>query len=53
MELATDTVPGARAAEAWFFERTEGGKTVLAAREAMKDQGAPFPVWFYMAPGHR
>jgi len=53
LELATETVPGARAAEAWFFERTEAGKTVLATRAAMKDQGAPFPVWFYMAPGHR
>lgn len=42
-----------RAAEAWFFESTEAGRTVQAARAAIKEQGAPQPVWFYMAPGHR
>jgi hypothetical protein len=26
---------------------------VLKARTAMKDAGAKFPVWFYMAPGNR
>jgi len=26
---------------------------VLNARTAMKDAGAKFPVWFYMAPGNR
>ncbi len=45
--------PGARQAEAWFFERTEAGRTLLAARLAIKNADAPFPVWFYMAPGHR
>lgn len=44
---------GARSLEAWFFEATEAGKTALAARQAIKDAGGPFPVWFYMAPGHR
>ena len=53
MELATGPTPGGRAAEAWFFEATEAGKTMLAARAAMKEQEAPFPVWFYMAPAHR
>jgi hypothetical protein len=53
LELATNKAPGARSVEAWFFEQTEAGKVVLAARQAIKDQGAPFPVWFYMAPGHR
>lgn len=45
--------PGGRAAEAWFFETTEAGKTLLAARKALEAQEAPFPFWFYMAPGHR
>jgi hypothetical protein len=53
LELATGPVPGGRAAEAWFFEATEAGKTMLAARASMKEQEAPFPLWFYMAPAHR
>ncbi len=53
LELATGPTPGGRAAEAWFFESTEAGRTVLKARESMKAQDAPFPFWFYMAPGHR
>ncbi len=53
LELATGPTPGGRAAEAWFFEATEAGKTMLAARAAMKKQEAPFPFWFYMAPAHR
>lgn len=38
------------ALERWFFERTEGGKLLMQARQSMKDAGAPFAVWFYMAP---
>ena len=53
LELATGPVPGGRAAEAWFFEATEAGKIMLAARASMKEQEAPFPLWFYMAPAHR
>lgn len=46
-------VPAARSAEAWFFDHTAGGKLVLAARTAMKEQGAGFNTWFYMAPATR
>lgn len=53
LELVDGPVPGGRAAEAWFYEATEAGKTVMAARAALKDQEAPFPFWFYMAPAHR
>ena len=53
LQLATGPAPGARSAEAWFFEKTEAGKTMLAARAALRDQDAPFPFWFYMAPAHR
>ncbi|MCZ6706986.1 MAG: hypothetical protein O7A71_03460 [Chloroflexi bacterium] len=53
LELVDGPPPGGRQAEAWFFERTEAGKLLLAARRAIKDQDAPQPVWFYMAPGHR
>ena len=38
------------ALERWFLERTEGGKVLMRAREAMKEAGASFGVWFYMAP---
>lgn len=53
LELVTGPPPGGRAAEAWFYEMTEAGKTINDARLAMKDQGAPFAFWFYMAPAHR
>jgi len=52
-ELVTGPTPGGRAAEAWFFETTEAGKTMLAARAALKEQETPFPFWFYMAPAQR
>ena len=53
LELIDGPVPGGRAIEAWYFEQTEAGKTVLAARSAIRDAGAKFPIWFYMTPGHR
>lgn len=53
LELADGPVPGGRAVEDWFFERTEAGATVLRARAAIRDAGAKFPVWFYMTPGQR
>ncbi len=53
LQLVDGPAPGGRAAEAWFFESTEAGRTVMAARSALQDQGAPFPLWFYLAPGHR
>ena len=53
LELVTGPTPGGRAAEAWFYESTEAGKTVLAAKAALKEQGASFNTWFYMSPAHR
>ncbi len=53
LELVDGSSFGPRQAEAWFYETTEAGKTVLAARAAIKESGAPMPAWFYMAPGHR
>lgn len=43
-------VPDAWASEHWFYEETEAGKVIQAARRAMRDQGAPQMLWFYMAP---
>jgi hypothetical protein len=49
-----DGPPGGRAAEEWFYEETEAGRTVMAARQALAaGDDVPFPVWFYMAPAHR
>jgi hypothetical protein len=48
---AAASAPGR--AEAWFYEVTEAGRTVLAARAAMQRQGAPFALWFYVARGTR
>ncbi len=53
LQLVDGPTLGGRAAEAWFYEKTEAGHTVMEARKAIQDAGAPFPVWFYMAPGHR
>ncbi len=53
LELVDGPMPGGRAMEDWFFDRTEAGATVLAARAAIRDSGAKFPIWFYMTPGQR
>jgi len=53
LQLVDGPAPGGRAAEAWFYDATEAGRTVMAARKAIQEAGGPFPVWFYMAPGHR
>jgi hypothetical protein len=53
MQLVDGPVPGGRAAEEWYFAHTEAGRTVLAARAAMREAGVKFPIWFYMTPGHR
>lgn len=53
LALAGETAPGGRSLEEWFFAATETGRTLLAARAAMRDAGVKFPIWFYMAPGHR
>jgi hypothetical protein len=53
LELVDGPLPGGRALEDWFFDRTEAGATVLAARAAIRDSGAKFPIWFYMTPGQR
>ena len=50
VELA-DGPPGPWAVERWFYDETEAGKALLAARRAMRAAEVPFPLWFYMAPG--
>lgn len=45
------TLPGR--AEAWFYDTTAAGATLLAARRAMQAAEAPFALWFYMARGAR
>jgi hypothetical protein len=40
-------------AEAWFYEATAAGATLLAARRAMQKAGAPFAIWFYLARATR
>lgn len=53
LELVGDMAPGGRSVDAWFYETTEAGRTLMAARAALEEQGAPFPFWFYMSAGHR
>ncbi len=53
LSLVDTPNPEGRALEGWFYGQTEAGKLVMAARSALKEQEAPAPVWFYMAPAHR
>ncbi len=53
LELATGGAVGAWGAERWFYDTTEAGKVLLAARATMKRAGAPFEIWWHMAPGSR
>jgi hypothetical protein len=53
LELVDGPPPGGRAMEDWFFDHTQAGKTMLAARTAIRESGGKFPVWFYMTPGQR
>ncbi len=53
LELVDGPPPGGRAIEDWFFEKTAAGATMLAARTAIRESGAKFPIWFYMTPGQR
>ena len=48
-----DHAPAAWAGARWFYEQTETGKVMMAARQAMQDQDAPQPMWFYHTPGDR
>ncbi|WP_419925717.1 hypothetical protein [Candidatus Poriferisocius sp.] len=50
LELVEGPAPGARQAEAWFYEQTEAGKTLAAARDALTEQEAPSGITFYMQP---
>ncbi|MEC9000662.1 MAG: hypothetical protein VYC56_10360 [Actinomycetota bacterium] len=48
-----DHAPAAWASTRWFLDQTEAGKVMMAARQAMQDQDAPQPMWFYLTPGDR
>lgn len=45
-----DHVPEARQSDAWFFTRTEAGRLVRQAQQAVRATGAPQPEWFYLVP---
>lgn len=44
----SDHVPSAWSGARWFYDSTEGGKVILAAKTAMKDAGEKQFVWFYL-----
>jgi hypothetical protein len=48
-----DGAPDAGQGEAWFYEQTAAGRTLLAARAQMREQGAPTIIWLYMARATR
>ena len=45
-----DHVPGARQAESWLFQRTETGSVLLRAQAALREHGAPEPIWRFLLP---
>ena len=53
LALVDGPAVGGRAAERWFYESTEAGRTILAARDSMEKSGVALDVWFNMVPGHR
>lgn len=48
-----DHAPAAWAGARWFFDHTEAGRVILAARAAIRDAGEKRGLWFYLAPGDR
>lgn len=48
-----DHAPAAWATTRWFYDQTETGKVMDAARASMRDSGAKHAVWFYLTPGDR
>ena len=51
--LLDGAAPDPGGAEAWFYQSTEAGKTLLEARRKMGEAKAPFAMWFYMARATR
>lgn len=51
-ELA-DAPVVAYGAERWFYDETEAGRTLMAARRRMQQAGLPELMWFYLAPASR
>lgn len=47
----TDHVPSAWTGTLWFFDQTETGRVLLAARAAMRDADVKQAIWFSMTPG--
>ncbi len=45
-----DHVPGARRAESWVYRQTEAGAVLRAAQAALRESGAPEPVWRFLLP---
>ncbi len=44
-----DTVPGAHAAESWFYQHTEAGKVMRRAQQALRASGYPYAGFFIPA----
>lgn len=44
----SDHVPGARQAETWYVQHTAAGATMRSARDQLRQQGAPRPLWYYL-----
>jgi hypothetical protein len=45
---ASGMAPAAGVAAAWFLDATATGRTLRAARDAMRAADAPFPLWYYL-----
>ncbi|MEX2556647.1 MAG: hypothetical protein WEB06_13600 [Actinomycetota bacterium] len=43
-------VPAAQATRNWLFQHTQTGRTLIAARERMREQGAPRDIWRRLVP---
>lgn len=46
----SDHVLGACQAETWYVQHTAAGATMRSARDQLRQQGAPRPLWYYLLP---
>jgi hypothetical protein len=45
-----DHVPGARSADAWFFQETHAGRLLKKAQRVIRESGGALEDWYFVVP---